>query len=350
MVESAGGVTTHRNLSRRKKALVLLLTLLLVGLVTAGILEILTRIFMPQQESMRWLTPDDRYGHLMKPNFHQRYPFLGSEFTMDVQTNSLGFRDDEPTPPSHDTTTIVYLGDSYAFGHGVNIEDRFDTRLKLLLAASKRRYRHVNAGVNAWGTIQTTRYARDHFDVLDPDVIVLVFCSNDPTDDVYFLQKGRSFDRVRFPGKTFLRHHSHLFRLMTHRAFLLLYNFILNRQREEHPEAPVDTETATLTSDNMWDSTLTLIRGFHDDFIEYNPDGVILMVSSSPATEDIRDHLTSLDNGATLQYVDMYDRTAPMAPEEKRLPYDPHWNPMMHQIVAEYLAKALLDLENAHAE
>ena len=48
------------------------------------VLEIGVRVFAPQQETMRWMLPDTRYGHVMKPEFHQRYSFLGSDYVMDV--------------------------------------------------------------------------------------------------------------------------------------------------------------------------------------------------------------------------------------------------------------------------
>ena len=333
-------------LSRTRRALYLALGFAVAALVTFGVLEIVVRVFFPQPESMRWLVPDQRYGHLMHPNFHQRYPFIGFDFVMDVRTNSLGLRDDELPPHQAGVKTVLFLGDSFAFGHGVNVEDRFDTVLARLLERSEQPYRLINAGVGGWGTVQQTRFARDHFDVFQPDVIVLIFCGNDPDDDDYFAQKGQSFDRLYFPGKAFLRHHSHLFRLVNHRAYLLLHNFYLNRKKAANPGKAVDVQTASMIRDVQWQATLETLRGFHRDFLEFNPGGVLLLVSSEPTFDDIRERLGSLDNGSNLLFVDMKDRTSGLSWEQKRLPHDGHWSLLMHTIVAERLRDALLALEH----
>ena len=103
-----------------------------LGVTALAVLEILVRVFAPQQEPSLWLEPDARYGHVMKTNFHQQYHFLGSDFVMDVRTNAQGLRDDDIEPHSDSVKTILFLGDSFTFGHGVNVADRFDKRLAAL--------------------------------------------------------------------------------------------------------------------------------------------------------------------------------------------------------------------------
>ncbi len=340
-----GPSSATRPISRTRRVLYLALALFVAAIVTATILELLTRAFLPQQEAMRWLVPDKRYGHLMKANFHQRYPFVGADCVMDVQTNSIGLRDEEVRPAEEGEKTILFLGDSFTFGYGVNIEDRFDTALASLLAQSDRRYRLINAGMCAWGTVQETRYARDHFQTFGPDIIVLTFCSNDPTDDAYFLRKGQSFDVVRFPGKVFLRHHSHLFRLLTQQAFALLHSYYLKKQQADTPEKPVDVQSASLATEQLWQATLETLRGFHQDFLAYNPEGVLVTLASNPANEDMRDHLAWLSNHSTIVYVDMYERIQSLAPGQMRLPYDGHWSVLMHSSVAKHLYRTIIDLD-----
>jgi hypothetical protein len=63
--------------------------------------------------------PIERYGFLMKPNFRQDYRYLDSNFTMIVETNSLGLRDEKYDLEAIYVGRIFLLGDSFTFGDGL---------------------------------------------------------------------------------------------------------------------------------------------------------------------------------------------------------------------------------------
>ncbi len=117
---------TKIKLTTKKKIFYFLLMIALTAIIALFTLEIVVRLFIPQQEAMRWFLSDEKYGYVLKKNFHQRYHYLGYNFIMDVKTNSLGLRDKEYDLSRTDVKRILLLGDSFVFGHGVNIEDRFD--------------------------------------------------------------------------------------------------------------------------------------------------------------------------------------------------------------------------------
>ena len=328
-------------LSRRRRALYLVAALTITAMVAALVLEATIRYVAPQPGPMRWLQPDPRYGHVMRPNANERYSFEGTDFVMEVNTNSLGLRDTELRAARDNEQTVLFLGDSVTFGHALNVDQRFDTLLDIQLAEAGRSYRLINAGVNAWGTLQATRYAADHFDTFDPDVIVLTFTGNDPSDDAYFLEKGQSFDVVRFPGKRFLRDHSHLYRLATHYAFVIYHSLTTKRQSRAEADTPIDKQSGHVISEEQWTATHTILRNFRDAFLAHSPEGAILLQPSAPKEEHIRAHLQTICNELGFVFIDMSAHVRDIPAADLRLPYDGHWSPLMHKISAEKLFGAL---------
>ena len=304
--------------------------------------EVVVRIVTPQPKPMKWLEPVERYGHVMKPDFHQDYSFPGTDYVMEVQTNRLGLRDEEPKETSADMPTILFMGDSFTFGFGVDVQDRFDRVLARRLEDQSRPVRSINTGTPAWGTIQATRFVADRLDQFNPDVIVLTFCSNDSSDDAYFLKKGQSFDAVVFPGKRFLTNNSHLYRYLTHRAFTLLHQYYVARKKEKPPEASIDVQSAALISEEQWERTFETLDGFLEKYRTLRPNGSFLVQASSPTHADTRSHLEKFAQRPGVVFVDLYDKVHLLPLEEQRLPYDGHWSLKMHEISGEALAAALL--------
>jgi hypothetical protein len=75
---------------------------------------------------------------------------------------------------------ILLLGDSLTFGWGVPIEKTFGRRLESILATKLRhRVRTVNSGVGGYNTVQEHALLRTYADVIEPDVVVLLYVRND---------------------------------------------------------------------------------------------------------------------------------------------------------------------------
>jgi len=68
-------------------------------------------------------------------NAHVYHPFTRTDLVMEVKINSMGLREREITPEffSPEVYRILAIGDSGTFGFGVNMEERFSTRLEVLL-------------------------------------------------------------------------------------------------------------------------------------------------------------------------------------------------------------------------
>lgn len=100
-----------------------------------------------------------------------------------VVNNRLGFRQrDFQTPKPQGVCRIMVLGDSLTWGAGLAEQQRYSDRLEALL-----RRRHggrpievLNFGVSGGPTTQERDILREHVDAVDPDLVVVGFCLNDP--------------------------------------------------------------------------------------------------------------------------------------------------------------------------
>lgn len=108
----------------------------------------------------------------------------GSTWGHPVARNSLGFRAPElqtPKPPG--TLRVLALGDSLTWGVGVAEEARYTDILAGLLAArvpTAGRVEVVNLGLPGASTVAELGTLRRLGDRVQPDVVVLGFCLNDP--------------------------------------------------------------------------------------------------------------------------------------------------------------------------
>jgi len=307
--------------------------------------ETVIRSFQPQHDAPRYFHTGGPYQFQLKANFHQTYRF-GDEGLMEVDTNSLGLRDrDWNYGAPYSGKTVVLAGDSFVFGHGVGLSERMDTFLSALLDPGGQEWRVLNTGVPGWGTIQSTRFVRDHFELLRPDVVVLVFCGNDPENDTDFLNNTGTYAGNRnvsdFPGKEFLRNHSHLYRFLLYRVRVMKHNMALRARQRRGEKLVVDTQTAEPISPEDWTRTLKTVREFHRNLLAFNPDAKLFVMASNPRQINIRRELASLDNGGSLRFIDLGLNTAGLAEQQMRLEFDQHWSPLMHQKAAEAVYEAL---------
>jgi len=286
----------------------------------------------------------DKYAYINRSNAYEFYSFIGSEFVMEVKINSIGLRERELQEEhfvAH-VKRVLAVGDSGTFGFGVNVGDRFSTILESLLNNAGYEFIVINTGVAGWGTIQEVMHALDHMEIFKPDYIILTFVGNDPGNDDKFLMGMKDAEKglIYFPGKKFIRKHSHLYRILANYAQPVIYNWLKRRwfkrdNTADRDQATFDTESASFISERQWDRTLKIIKNFHSDYLKYNPDGLLIMQSSNPTNPDIRVKLNELSNGNNLLYVDLYTDAQKVA--KRKLPYDGHWSREMHTVSAKKL-------------
>ena len=308
--------------------------------------EIIIRIFFPQQEPMRWFISDPGYGYLNKKNFSQDFVYSSTGYDMKVKTNSFGHRGAEPKKSAlqdEGTTRILLIGDSFTFGYGVEIEDHFGTLLEKKLRDKGHKCVVLNSGVGGWGSFQAFNYARDHFGQFRPDIVIYTFCGNDADDDIRFTSDKSLTDKEKglfyFPGKIFIRNHSHLYRLIVDKLRISIHSFALKCKirKSGGSDIKVDTQSASLIIDDQWSGLAENIRKFHDDFLKFNPKGIFVVEASAPWDENIRSHLAPLADGKSIFYLDVYEDTVKIPDAERKMPHDNHWSPKIHAIFADKL-------------
>lgn len=148
------------------------------------------------------LHPDDRIAYELQPNLVQR-TYRGAR----IDTNSRGFRGPEIEPARANTVTIVGLGDSIQFGHGVE-ESR--TYLRVMEGVLAKRFpevhwRVVNTAVPGYNTVMEVATLREKALDLEPDLVIVNICPNDfapprfvrRVEDVWTVRRSYLLDFVR---------------------------------------------------------------------------------------------------------------------------------------------------------
>jgi len=128
--------------------------------------------------------PDALTGWSVKPHLSmQRKNADGDLWT--IRTDGRGFRGDSAWDPNRPRAVI--LGDSFAFGEGVDLDDRFDTAIEEL------GYSVVNTGVMGYGTDQQFLKAEPYMAQLGAgDAIIVLTYYNDFHDVVRRQQASRA--------------------------------------------------------------------------------------------------------------------------------------------------------------
>jgi lysophospholipase L1-like esterase len=156
---------------------------LLVGSIAFALLiaEVITRIWVPVRNvGPSFTTYDSVYGKRLKRDFRtiRRAP----EFTMRLSTNSRGFRG-----PELDTTgarPVLFLGDSYTMGYGVNDGEEYPALVREVLHRRSPPIPVVNAGVGDEGNARWIKFLRTEGVALNPRLVVMQISGNDFDDNV----------------------------------------------------------------------------------------------------------------------------------------------------------------------
>jgi len=216
---------------------------------------------------------DEKRIYRLAPNFHARIESF--ELSYSVRTNAHGFRDD-PVVRDPSMRSILFLGDSFTFGVGVEQRETFVEQAESFLNRDRktRRVQCINTGVLGYGTYHERELLKEAMDLFHPEIVVLAFClDNDFEDnleifhrrveDGYLVSQNPSVDPsfVR-KGLWFVGRRSHLYRFVLIRTRILLQRYHLMGGGLEPIRAafnrnvPVDAE--------LFQTGFQLLREIHD--------------------------------------------------------------------------------------
>ena len=114
---------------------------------------------------------------------HDVFEQRGFEFRVRVRNNAEGFRDRELSELRGDVPRVLFLGDSYAWGWGVDVENRYDRRAQAYLREQGIEIETYNTGTPGFGTDQEYVVLQELLPVCRPDVVALQYCVNDLMDN-----------------------------------------------------------------------------------------------------------------------------------------------------------------------
>ena len=170
-------------------------TNLLVSVVTlvacVGITEIVLRrladrheVRLPSGERKSVFNPyrsDASLSYALRPGWSGRHET--ADFRVAVRVNELGMRGaDRAQQKPAGAWRVLVLGDSYAFGWGVEETEAFPARLEARWQADGIPVEVLDAAVPGYAADQQWIVLRDRGFPLDPDLIVLASCQNDVED------------------------------------------------------------------------------------------------------------------------------------------------------------------------
>lgn len=156
---------------RRRLALFAAVAGLLVTAASLGAVEVALRLAdWPPAAFSPWIRSDD-FGFRLAPGISMR--MREAEYDVEVATNSLGMRDDEPAAKAG--PRLLLLGDSFTMGYGVERGRLFADLLEKDLAIDV-----VNAGTGGYEIVQQPRVLAVHGPGLRPDfVLYALYLGND---------------------------------------------------------------------------------------------------------------------------------------------------------------------------
>lgn len=217
--------------------------------------ELTVRWVFPQPMLPRYVT-DAPYGIRMnQPN--RSYWHTSPEYHVNVRTNSRGIRSDREIPyeKPKDTFRIVSLGDSFAMGYEVDLEDTYLYQLEEKLhKLGATNVEVVNLAVSGFGTAEELIALRNEGFKYSPDLVLLGYFVNDIenniTSNLYSLKNDtlkresptylpamgiRKF-LENIPGYQFFAENSQLMNIFRNRISWLVQQGLFRKNRNMEPK------------------------------------------------------------------------------------------------------------------
>lgn len=328
-------------------------------------LGILSTIFMLclGEMALRLLDFKPMYVSPERDHFWQYDPLLGwahqpgqegifetPQFRTTVQINRKGLRDREHSYKRQDNSSrILILGDSFAWGYGVEAPERFSEQLEAELDIEV-----INGGVSGYSTDQELLWYRHEGTKYDTDLVILVFTGNDVGDNerllvsnIYYKPKfvlgdghlaltGYPIPRTRLPGRFIysLSQRSALAYFLVQRYFDFRSLFTTWKANRDPATPPVPV--GINATEEPFRLTIALIDEMRQMAEARNAEFMIVSTNrwwNHRSKETYQDFLEALQKEG---FVVLDVESMPgFDPEEMVIPDDGHWSRSGHRFVAE---------------
>jgi hypothetical protein len=139
----------------------------------------------------------------------------GEKYAINYSTNEFGFR--EFGDPNSDRKRILIVGDSFTGDPYTSDEDAYFGIIKKKLPVEV-----FAIGAGGYGTLQQLLLIREFADKINPDILILQFCSNDLENNSFFLE-GPSIVRNQKNLRPYWVDGDIKYRLRSYSPYVLLY-------------------------------------------------------------------------------------------------------------------------------
>lgn len=128
----------------------------------------------------------------VKENYESRW--ANREFNISVKTNEKGLRDNETF--ENNEVDVAFFGDSFTFGHGVEVDERYSN----VFADSLQSYKVANYGyLSGFQPEHYEYFIRNNKDLQAKHVIVGMYIGNDLASDIQETNYDRATNSLEIP-------------------------------------------------------------------------------------------------------------------------------------------------------
>jgi hypothetical protein len=309
--------------------------------VTVFLCELAIRLFAPQPSMYPRNQFSAGYGSIARAN-HVIVHETPGRWRFTYTTNRYGHRGPEVELSNrYPLQNVVVLGDSYTFGIGVNDGEEYATVIQQALLDQ---VRVVNLSAMGWGLTQEIRRFYELGQLYQPKVVVLEFCANDPSDNVFnevtIIRDGRFLFQPTTNNLDRFKRYLSNSRIQKSQLYNLLRGALYDRLRAlEVAEAMANTEGRT--------GRVSRAERLHSDLLEafardLRDRGIGLVLIAIEAQLDnfpyVKSNVARMESEKLLRYIEVMDWMGGMRPDQSP---EGHWGPLTNKVVGQGLAAVL---------
>jgi lysophospholipase L1-like esterase len=320
-----------------------------VFVVAGGLAEFSVRLLRPEWRpppvrGVPFLRPDPRLGWRLREGWQG--PFALPQRTTQVVISAQGLRDESYGPyPAPGRRRVLLLGDSMAWGFGVEKQETFEKLLEDRLPDVD----VVNDAVPDYGTDQELLLLEEQGLGFHPDLVLLLFHPNDLLNNTWTRQYGYPKPVFRIDGSGLRLENVPVpgGRLYELGMRTLRRSFILHELWRITMEPTQDLHASPRLA---WDVTERLLVRMRDDSTK---NGARFAVITFPWVDDATNRLLVRVNEIIDRNGLMHIDLGPAFSGRIAAFLDPatqHWTPEGHRAVADALAPALSELLRTASE
>lgn len=307
-----------------------------------------------------------------------------NEWSNRVRTNEFGFRINSTFLPStnsrSDKNTIMFLGDSQTMGAQVPAQATYVALIEREFANKGRAVNAINAGCNAFNTVQQYLFFRKLYDRgMRPRIVMVFVTNNDLFEDVSGLPYGRYYvdsngyvvptqpdprlmdqlkraKETKPAGPNFWLEHSALLRHIwyayrtirtPHDVAAWVKNVYLRDDLDPEAGKRWAVATAAIRSLHRLVSSYggVLVIAVNPDPVEWSDEYYAKLAALVPELENRIDRMKlqrgyrRIAEGVGAGFIDMLDQFPKVPVREFRFAMDPHANVSGHRLIAAQMLK-----------